>query len=127
MSPRFTHLLEKKRRPTRPRAKFAPSSGALFSFDEAYDDILRVVRTGMQWRYLRPTAAVAYIADEVTDVCCIPTTFSGHLSGLLRYVPKCDSEAMTFLLSFAYARFFRRQTHGTFLPITARLLFLCAE
>ena len=30
-------------------------------FDDAYDDILRVVRTGMQWRYLRPTAAVAYI------------------------------------------------------------------
>ena len=34
---------------------------ALLSFDEAYDDIVRVVRTGMQWRYLRPTAAVAYI------------------------------------------------------------------
>ena len=34
---------------------------ALLGFDDAYDDILRVVRTGMQWRYLRPTAAVAYI------------------------------------------------------------------
>ena len=34
---------------------------ALPGFDGAYDDILRVVRTGMQWRYLRPTAAVAYI------------------------------------------------------------------
>ena len=31
---------------------------ALLSFDEAYDDILRVVRAGMQRRYLRPTAAV---------------------------------------------------------------------
>ena len=34
---------------------------ALLSFDGAYDDIVRVVRTGMQWRYLRPTAAVTYI------------------------------------------------------------------
>jgi hypothetical protein len=34
----------------------------LLGFDDAYDDILRVVRTGsmQQWRYLRTTAAVAY-------------------------------------------------------------------
>ena len=32
---------------------------ALLGVDDAYDDILRVVRTGMQWRYLRPTAAAA--------------------------------------------------------------------
>ena len=41
-----------------PRTRGRP---ALVGFDDAYDDILRVVRTGMQWRYLRPTAAVAYI------------------------------------------------------------------
>ena len=34
---------------------------APLGFDDAYDDILRVVGTGMQWRSLRPTAAVAYI------------------------------------------------------------------
>ena len=38
-----------------PRTRGRP---ALVGFDDAYDDILRVVRTGMQWRYLRPTAAV---------------------------------------------------------------------
>lgn len=43
---------------------FPPSTRgrpALLGFDDAYDDIVRVVRTGIQWRYLRPTAAVAYI------------------------------------------------------------------
>ena len=36
-----------------PRTRGRP---ALVGFDDAYDDILRVVRTGMQWRYLETTA-----------------------------------------------------------------------
>lgn len=32
----------------------------LLSFDDAYDDILRVVRTGMQWRHLQPRAGVSH-------------------------------------------------------------------
>ena len=32
----------------------------MLSFDEAFDNILKVVRTGMQWRYLRPER-VSYI------------------------------------------------------------------
>ena len=33
---------------------------ALLTFDDAYDDILRVVRTGMQWRHLRSAAGVSH-------------------------------------------------------------------
>ena len=32
----------------------------MLSFDEAFDNILKVVRTGMQWRYLRPER-ISYI------------------------------------------------------------------
>ena len=32
----------------------------LLSFDDAYDDILRVARTGMQWRNLQPRAGVSH-------------------------------------------------------------------
>ena len=34
---------------------------ALLKFDDAYEDILRVERTGMQWRHLRTTNGVAHI------------------------------------------------------------------
>ena len=34
---------------------------ALLSFDDAYDEILLVVRTGMQWRHLRPKCGVSHI------------------------------------------------------------------
>ena len=41
-----------------PRTRGRP---ALLGFDDAYDDIVHIVRTGMQWRSLQPKAAVAYI------------------------------------------------------------------
>ena len=41
-----------------PRTRGRPT---LLGFDDAYDDIVRVLRTGMQWRHLRPTAGVASI------------------------------------------------------------------
>ena len=41
-----------------PRTRGRP---ALLGFDDAYDDIVRVLRTGTQWRHLRPTAGVAPI------------------------------------------------------------------
>ena len=35
----------------------------LLGFDDAYEDILQVVRTGMQWRHLRPKR-VSYITVD---------------------------------------------------------------
>ena len=81
---------------------------APLGFDDAYDDILRVVGTGMQWRSLRPTAAVAYITVFETThkwfdaglfrtayerllrpyrrrrrprYCCVDSTFVKHIYG----------------------------------------------
>ena len=39
----------------------------LLGFDDAYEDILQVVRTGMQWRHLRPKR-VSYITVFKTGV-----------------------------------------------------------
>ena len=36
-----------------PRTRGRP---ALLGFDDAYDDIVHIVRTGMEWRSLRPKA-----------------------------------------------------------------------
>ena len=53
---------------------------ALLKFEDAYDDILRVVRTGMQWRHLRPVAGVSHITVFKTmhrwiDADCFRTAY----------------------------------------------------
>ena len=88
-------MQSKKAFPVRTRGR-----PALLGFDDAYDDILRVVRTGMQWRYLRPTAAVAYITVFETmqrSVAAESQTCSGGQSAFLR--PECArSRASGFYL-----------------------------